>query len=144
MCMTQYSDDLLQTVLTRSKRIAVVGFSMNPQRPSYDVARFLASRGYEILPINPGHAGKEVFGTRVLASLSEITGQVDMVDIFRRSDAVGPVVDEALTACMGLGTIWMQLGVINEDAAQRAEAAGVTVIQDRCPKIEIHRLGLGQ
>lgn len=143
MRMTQYSDDLLQSVLTRSKRIAVVGFSMNPQRPSHDVARFMASRGYEILPINPGHAGKEVFGTRVLASLSEIAGPVDMVDIFRRSEAVGPVVDEALAVCDGLETIWMQLGVMNEDAAGRAEAAGVTVIQDRCPKIEIHRLGLG-
>lgn len=140
--MTQYSDDLLQSVLTRSKRIAVVGFSMNPQRPSHDLARFLAARSYEILPINPGHAGKEVLGTRVLASLSEIAGPVDMVDIFRRSEAVGPVVDEALAVCNGLETIWMQLGVMNEDAARRAEAAGVTVIQDRCPKIEIHRLGL--
>ena len=138
--MAEYSDQMLKDVLTRSKRIAVVGVSMNPVRPSYYVARYLTLKGYEVIPVNPGHAGKMLFGQRVVASLKEIEGGVDMVDIFRRSEAVPPIVDEALEAFPELQTIWMQIGVEHPEAAARAEARGVTVIQNRCPKIEYQRL----
>ncbi len=138
--MAEYSDDLLKDILKRTRRIAVVGVSTNPVRPSYYVARYLSLKGYEVVPINPGHAGKELFGQTVVASLSEIDGAVDMVDIFRRSDAVPPIVDEALAAFPELQTIWMQIGVENPEAAAKAESRGVTVIQNRCPKIEYQRL----
>ena len=138
--MPEYSDALLKDILTRTRRIAVVGVSMNPVRPSYYVARYLKLKGYEVIPVNPGHAGKELFGRGVVASLSEIEGGVDMVDIFRRSDAVPPIVDEALEAFPDLQTIWMQIGVEHPEAAAKAEARGVTVIQNRCPKIEYQRL----
>jgi predicted CoA-binding protein len=136
----QYSDRLLKDILKRTRRIAVVGVSLNPVRPSYYVARYLDLKGYDIVPINPLHAGESLLGKRVLANLSEIEGAVDMVDIFRRSDAVPPIVDEALDALAGLQTIWMQIGVSNVEAAEKAEARGVTVIQNRCPKIEYQRL----
>ena len=135
-----YSDDLLKSVLTRTKRVAVVGISMNPVRPSYYVARYLSLKGYTVVPVNPGHAGQMLFGQKVRASLSDIDGGVDMVDIFRRSEAVPPIVDEALEIFPELQTIWMQIGVTHEAAAAKAEARGVTVIQDRCPKIEYQRL----
>lgn len=135
-----YSDDLLKSVLTRTKRVAVVGISMNPVRPSYYVARYLSLKGYTVVPVNPGHAGQMLFGQKVRASLSDIDGGVDMVDIFRRSEAVPPIVDEALEMFPKLQTIWMQIGVMHEAAAAKAEARGVTVIQDRCPKIEYQRL----
>lgn len=138
--MAEYSDDLLKDILTHTRRIAVVGVSPNPVRPSYYVARYLSLKGYEVIPVNPGHAGKELFGQTVVASLSEIDGAVDMVDIFRRSDAVPPIVDEALAAFPELQTIWMQIGVENPEAAAKAESRGVTVIQNRCPKIEYQRL----
>ena len=138
--MPDYSDALLKDVLTRTKRIAVVGVSSNPVRPSYYVARYLTLKGYDVVPVNPGHAGKELFGQTVVASLSDIEGGVDMVDIFRRSDAVPPIVDEALEAFPDLQTIWMQIGVEHPEAAAKAEARGVTVIQNRCPKIEYQRL----
>ncbi|MDX2482598.1 MAG: CoA-binding protein [Pseudodonghicola sp.] len=138
--MAEYSDKLLKDILTRTRRIAVVGVSLNPVRPSYYVARYLSLKGYEVIPVNPGHAGKELFGQTVVASLSEIDGAVDMVDIFRRSDAVPPIVDEALAAFPELQTIWMQIGVENPEAAAKAESRGVTVIQNRCPKIEYQRL----
>ncbi|MDF1715806.1 MAG: CoA-binding protein [Antarcticimicrobium sp.] len=138
--MTAYSDALLKEVLTRTKRIAVVGVSMNPVRPSYYVARYLTLKGYKVVPVNPGQAGKTLFGQTVVASLPEIEGDVDMVDIFRRSEAVPPIVDEALEAFPALQTIWMQIGVENPEAAAKAEARGVTVIQNRCPKIEYQRL----
>lgn len=135
-----YSDDLLKSVLKRTRRVAVVGVSMNPVRPSYYVARYLGLKGYTVLPVNPGHAGKRLFGQEVVASLSDIQGEVDMVDIFRRSDAVPPIVDEALEAFPKLQTIWMQIGVVHEEAAAKARARGVEVIMDRCPKIEYQRL----
>ena len=138
--MPDYSDALLKDVLTRTKRIAVVGVSSNPVRPSYYVARYLTLKGYEVVPVNPGHAGKELFGQTVAASLSEIEGGVDMVDIFRRPEAVPPIVDEALAAFPDLQTIWMQIGVEHPEAAAKAEARGVTVIQNRCPKSEYQRL----
>ena len=135
-----YSDTLLKDVLTRAKRIAVVGVSMNPVRPSYFVARYLKLKGFDVIPVNPGHAGEMLFGARVVAGLGDIEGRVDMVDIFRRSDAVPPIVDEALDAFPDLQTIWMQIGVEHADAAAKAEARGVTVVQNRCPKIEYQRL----
>lgn len=138
--MTDYSDEHLKKVLQRTKVVAVVGVSMNPVRPSYYVARYLGLKGYRVIPVNPGHAGKRLFGETVHASLSEIDAPVDMVDIFRRSEAVPPIVDEALEAFPGLKTVWMQIGVEHAEAAAKAEARGVTVIQNRCPKIEYQRL----
>ncbi|MCV2881456.1 CoA-binding protein [Actibacterium sp. XHP0104] len=140
--MSTYSDALLKDVLTRTKVVAVVGVSLNPVRPSYYVARYLGLKGYTVIPVNPGHAGAMLFGQTVRASLSDIPPDipVDMVDIFRRSDHVPPIVDEAIKALPALRTIWMQIGVENAQAAAKAESAGLTVIQDRCPKIEYQRL----
>ncbi|WP_299349670.1 CoA-binding protein [uncultured Shimia sp.] len=135
-----YSDEFLTRVLRRTKTVAVVGVSMNSVRPSYYVARYLGLKGYRVIPVNPGHAGKMLFGETVRASLSEIEAPVDMVDIFRRSEAVPPIVDEALEAFPNLKTIWMQIGVVNEAAAAKAAASGVDVVMDRCPKIEYQRL----
>ena len=135
-----YSDALLKDILTRTKRIAVVGVSMNPVRPSYYVARYLGLKGFDIVPVNPMSAGEVLFGKTVVASLGDIDGPVDMVDVFRRSEAVPPIVDEALLLFPDLQTIWMQIGVEHSDAAAKAEARGVTVIQNRCPKIEYQRL----
>ena len=135
-----YPDDHLKNVLKRTKRVAVVGVSMNPVRPSYYVARYLSLKGYTVIPVNPGHAGKMLFGQTVKASMSDIKDGVDMVDIFRRSEAVPPIVDEALEVFPGLDTVWMQIGVENVEATRKAEARGVTVIQNRCPKIEYQRL----
>ncbi|WP_338550711.1 CoA-binding protein [Roseovarius phycicola] len=136
----QYSDRYLKDILTRTKRIAVVGVSMNEVRPSFYVARYLKLKGFEVIPVNPGHAGKQAFGQTVVASLGDIEGEVDMVDIFRRSDHVPPIVDEALELFPGLQTIWMQIGVWHEDAAEKARSHGVDVIMNRCPKIEYQRL----
>ncbi|MDR9484081.1 MAG: CoA-binding protein [Sediminimonas sp.] len=135
-----YSDEFLKTILRRTKRIAVVGVSMNPVRPSYYVARYLGLKGFEVVPINPVHAGERLFGQRVHAGLDEIEGSVDMVDIFRRSEHVPPIVDEALERFADLKTIWMQIGVSNPEAAERARARGVDVVMNRCPKIEYQRL----
>lgn len=135
-----YSDAHLKEILGRTKRIAIVGVSQNPVRPSYFVARYLKLKGFDVVPVNPGIAGTELLGTRVAADLGEIEGPVDMVDIFRRSDAVPAIVDDALAAFPDLGTIWMQIGVSHEEAAARARAAGVDVIENRCPKIEYQRL----
>lgn len=138
--MADYSDAYLKQILERTKTVAVVGMSMNPVRPSYYVARYLSLKGYTVIPVNPGHAGKELFGQKVHASLSEISENVDMVDIFRKSEAVPPIVDEALAAFPALRTIWMQIGVEHPEAAATAEARGVDVIMNRCPKIEYQRL----
>jgi len=135
-----YPDVHLKNVLKRTKRVAVVGVSMNPVRPSYYVARYLSLKGYTVIPVNPGHAGKMLFGQTVQARLSDIKDGVDMVDIFRRSEAVPPIVDEALEVFPGLDTVWMQIGVENAEATKKAEARRVTVIQNRCPKIEYQRL----
>lgn len=134
--MGNYSDAFLKRILTRTKSVAVVGVSTNPVRPSYYVARYLSLKGFEVFPVNPARAGQQAFGKTVLASMSDIGRPVDMVDIFRRSEAVPPVVDEALELFPDLQTIWMQIGVEHAEAAAKAEARGVTVIQDRCPKIE--------
>lgn len=113
---------------------------MNPVRPSYYVARYLSLRGKHVIPVNPGHADKRLFGETVRATLSDIPEQVDMLDVFRRSEAVPDIIADALTALPGLKTIWMQIGVQHEDAAATARRAGIEVIQNRCPKIEYQRL----
>ena len=135
-----YSDDTLTQILKRTKTVAVVGVSMNPVRPSFYVARYLSLKGYRVIPVNPGHAGKMLFGQTVRAGLSDIDDPVDMVDIFRRSDAVPPIVDEALEHWPDLKTIWMQIGVFHAEAAEKTRARGVDVIMNRCPKIEYQRL----
>lgn len=134
-----YPDDLLREILGRTRVVAVVGVSMNPVRPSYYVARYLGLKGFRVIPVNPGHAGETLFGQTVRAELSEVPAEVDMVDIFRRSEAVPAIVDEALKLPK-LRTIWMQIGVSHPEAAAKAEARGITVIQNRCPKIEYQRL----
>lgn len=135
-----YSDEHLKSVLLGAKTVAIVGVSANPVRPSYFVARYLKLKGYRIVPVNPGLAGQALLGERVYANLAEIPFDVDMVDIFRRSDAVPAIVDEALARWPDLRTIWMQIGVEHEGATAVAQARGVTVIQNRCPKIEFQRL----
>jgi predicted CoA-binding protein len=132
-----YSDSFLKDILKRMKRVAVVGVSDNPVRASYFVARYLSLRGVVIVPVNPKLAGQTLFGSVAVGSLAEIEGPVDMVDIFRRSEAVPEIVDEALEHLPDLRTVWMQIGVEN---AQAAEARGIDVVQNRCPKIEYQRL----
>jgi len=136
-----YSDDYLRDTLTAARTIAVVGASPRPQRPSHRVMRFLQRHGYRAIPVNPHALGGEILGERVYARLADIAEPIDMVDIFRRSDAAGAVVDEAIAA--GARFVWMQLDVRDDAAAARAEASGLKVVMDRCPAIEIPRLGLG-
>ncbi len=138
--MADYPDMLLKDVLNRTKVVAVVGVSTNPVRPSYFVARYLSLKGFTVLPVNPVYAGEKLLGQTVVSSLHDLAQPADMVDIFRRSDAVPEIVDEALEALPDLRTIWMQIGVEHADAAAKAEARGITVIQNRCPKIEYQRL----
>lgn len=138
--MAPYSDSMLRDVLTRTKIVAVVGVSANPVRPSYFVARYLKLKGFRVLPVNPAYQGTELFGETVVGALAELTPPVDMVDIFRKSEAVPAIVDEALATLPHLRTIWMQIGVQHAEAAAKAEARGLTVIQNRCPKIEYQRL----
>ena len=134
--------EIIRQIRDRTHTIAVVGLSPKQDRPSWGVARFLQARGYRIIPVNPGHAGAKILGETVYADLSSVPADagVDMVDIFRRSEAVPEIVDEALRVLPDLKTIWMQLGVSHPEAAAKAEAAGMVVIQDRCPKIEFPRL----
>ncbi|WP_392337388.1 CoA-binding protein [Loktanella salsilacus] len=134
------TDAELKSILTRVKRIAILGVSANPVRPSYFVARYLKLKGFTIVPVNPGLAGQDLLGERVYGSLAEVPGDVDMVDVFRRSDAVPGIVDEALARWPQLDVIWLQLGVHHDAAAAVATARSVTVVQDRCPKIEYQRL----
>lgn len=135
-----YSDAYLKRILQRTKCIAMVGLSTNTLRPSYFVGRYLSLKGYRVIPVHPREAGKMLFGERIAADLSEIDAPVDMVDIFRRSEAVPEIVRSAMSVLPNLKTIWMQIGVENADATAEAEAAGLDVIQNRCPKIEHQRL----
>lgn len=137
-----YPDTLLRSILTTARTIAIVGASPNPARPSHGVSLFLASRGFRVLAVNPGHGGGELAGLPCYATLADAPGPIDMVDVFRASEFVAGVVDEALALEPKPKVIWLQLGVRDEAAAAKAEAAGVTVIMDRCPAIEIVRLGL--
>ena len=133
-------DSQIKDILTRTRRIALVGASANPARPSHDVMQFLLSKGYDVVPVNPGLAGQTLLGKQVVARLDDIEGDIDMVDIFRRSVHGPQVVDEALARFPHLGTIWMQIGVEHEAAAQVARARGVDVVMNRCPKIDYPRL----
>lgn len=133
-------DSQIKDILTRTRRIALVGASANSSRPSHDVMQFLLSKGYDVVPVNPGLAGQTLLGKQVVARLDDIEGDIDMVDIFRRSVHVPQVVDEALARFPHLGTIWMQIGVEHEAAAQVARARGVDVVMNRCPKIDYPRL----
>lgn len=135
-----YADDHIRAVLASVKTIAVVGASAKPDRPSFHVTEFLIDSGFEVYPVNPGLAGKTIAGRPVFAHLADVPVPVDMVDVFRNSDAAGAVVDEAIAA--GAKVVWMQLGVRDDVAAARAEAAGLTVIMNRCPAIEMPRLGM--
>lgn len=139
-----YDHAFLRAILTETRTIAAVGVSLNPVRPSAYVARYLADKGYAVIPINPAYAGRTLHGEPVLESLADIPAErrVDMVDVFRRSDQAGAVVDDALERLSdrGLRTIWMQIGVTDAAAAARAQARGVRVVMDRCPKIEHQRL----
>lgn len=136
------TDTSLRQILRATKVIACVGVSVNPVRPSHYVARYLSLKGYRVIPVNPGHTGARLFGESIVGRLSDIPAEarVDFLDIFRRSEHVLPIVEEALEALPNLRTVWMQLGVENADAAALAEARGITVVQNRCPKIEYQRL----
>ncbi len=133
-----YSDALLRRVLQESRIIAMVGASADWKRPSSFAMKYLQGKGFRVIPVNPGRAGTEILGEMTYAKLADIPDKIDMVDIFRKPEAVGEVVDEALE--LGIPIIWMQLGIRNAEAAARAEAAGATVIMNRCVKIEYGRL----
>jgi predicted CoA-binding protein len=133
-------DEDIAELLTAARTIAVVGASDRPDRPSYGVMKFLQDHGYRVFPINPQITGEHVLGEFVWRELAQIGVPIDIVDIFRRPDAVDEAVEQAVFA--GAKAVWMQIGVINEEAAAKAEAAGLKVVMDRCPKIEIPRLGL--
>jgi predicted CoA-binding protein len=135
-----YPDQKIRDILENVRTVALVGASANPARPSHGVMRGMQRLGYSVIPVNPGLAGQILNGEQVYATLSDIGRPVDMVDIFRRSELVAPVVDEAIA--IGAKVIWMQLDVRDDLAASRAEAAGLEVVMDRCPMIEIPRLGL--
>ena len=134
----RYDDLYLRRILREVKTIAMVGVSANWNRPSFFAMKYLQSRGYKVYPVNPVSVGKEILGEKVYASLAELPVTVDMVDIFRNSEAAGAISDEAVKH--GAKVVWMQLGVVNMAAAQRAEAAGLKVVMNRCPKIEHSRL----
>jgi predicted CoA-binding protein len=137
-----YSDDYIADILSSARTFAFVGASANSSRPSYFAMKYLLGKGYGIVPVNPGQAGKEIFGQKVYASLADVPAPVDVVDIFRSSDAALGITREALGLKdkLGLTTIWMQLGVRDDEAAAEAEAAGLRVVMNRCPKIEYGRL----
>jgi len=133
------SDEDIRRILTQTKRIALVGASAKPERASHHVMAFLLEKGFDVTPVNPGLAGQEILGRKVVATLAE-AAPLDMVDLFRRAEEVEAPVEEAIR--LGAKTVWMQLGVVNEEAAAKARAAGLAVVMDRCPAIEMPRLGL--
>jgi predicted CoA-binding protein len=133
-------DEDIKALLDGARTIALVGASDRPDRPSHEVMKVLQDHGYRVIPVNPQITGEHVHGEYIYRELSQIGVPIDIVDIFRRSDAAGEAVDQAIAA--GAKAVWMQLGVINQDAADRAEAAGLKVVMNRCPAIEIPRLGV--
>ena len=133
-----YDDKYILDVLKDAKIVAMVGASANWNRPSFFAMKYMQQKGFRVIPVNPGIAGREILGETVVASLDEIQEPIDMVDIFRNSEAAGAVTDDAIKA--GAKIVWMQLGVRNDEAAKRAEDAGLRVVMDRCPKIEFARL----
>ena len=136
--LDRYDDLYLRRILRDTKTIAMVGLSANWNRPSYFAAKYLLDRGYKVMPVNPAAKGQEILGQKVYGSLDELPVKADMVDIFRNSEAAGPITDEAIKH--GAKVVWMQIGVVNEAAAKRAEDAGLKVVMNRCPKIEHSRL----
>ena len=142
MSELSYDDAHMRRILKEVRTIAMVGASPNWVRPSNFAMKYLQGKGYKVIPLNPGQAGKEILGEPCYASVAEIPGTVDMIDIFRNSEAAGAVVDDILPIASEkkIRVIWMQLGIRNDNAAARAKAAGLTVIMDRCPKIEYGRL----
>jgi predicted CoA-binding protein len=136
----RYSDDYLRGILEGVRTIAVVGASPRRERPSHGVMAYLQRRGYRAIPVNPNVAGATINGERVYASLAEVPEPIDMVDVFRRTEAAGGVTDQAIA--IGAKAVWMQLGVRDDKAAARAETHGLKVVMNRCPAIEIPRLGL--
>ena len=135
-----YPDDYLRAILESVRTIAVVGASPRRERPSHRVMAYLQRQGYRTIPVNPNPAGGTINGERVYASLADVPEPVDMVDVFRRTEAAGGVVEDAIA--VGAKAVWMQLGVRDDNAAARAEAAGLEIVMNRCPAIEIPRLGL--
>lgn len=133
-------EDLIREVLQSTRTIALVGASHKPERPSYRVMAYLLEQGYHVIPVNPGLAGQQLLGQEVKRTLADIDEPVDMVDVFRSADAAYEIAGEAIA--IGAKSLWLQLGVINEEAAALAQAAGLKVVMDHCPKIEILRLGL--
>ncbi len=133
-----YSDDEIRGVLRDVRVIAMVGASPKWNRPSHFAMKYLQQKGFRVIPVNPANAGEVVLGEKVFARLADVPVQVDMVDVFRNAEAAGPITDEAIA--MGARVVWMQLGVVNEAAAERARRAGLRVVMDRCPKIEYGRL----
>src|SRR6476660_9115340 len=134
-----YADAKIRRILSTVRTIAMVGASSNWNRPSYFVMKYLQGKGYRVIPVNPGTAGQEQLGEKIYARLRDIPDRIDMVDIFRASDQAGPIVEDAIA--IGAQVVWMQLGIRNDEAAARAEAAGIEVVMNRCPKIEFGRLG---
>ena len=135
------ADADIKALLEQTRTIALVGASDRPDRPSYGVMATLQAHGYRVIPVNPQITGEHIHGEFVFRDLHQLGDPIDMVDVFRRSDRVGEVVDEAIA--IGAKAVWMQLGVIDEAAAARAEAAGLKVVMDRCPAIDLPRLGVG-
>ena len=142
MAIDGLQDSDIRDVFENTRVIALVGASNNPDRPSNYVGAFLQERGYRVIPVNPGLAGKEINGEKVYASLADIPETIDMVDVFRAAEHVPGVVDEALALEKKPAVIWMQMGIINVEAAETARASGLTVVMDRCPRVEMPRLGL--
>ena len=144
MTFANPSDAEIAALLETARVFAVVGASPKPDRPVYGVMERLLAKGYTVIPVNPGQAGSEILSQKVYASLADVPAPADIVDIFRASDAALAVVDEAIAQKdrLGLRAVWMQIGVVNEVAAQRAVDAGLMVVMDRCPKIELSRLGI--
>ena len=142
MSHDQYPDALIRDVLQSTKTIALVGASPKAERPSYGVMRFLLSKGYRVIPVNPGQVGKEILGQTVVGRLADIDEPVDLIDVFRAPEQLGAVIADVLDMKRLPRFIWSQLGVRNDVAAAKAEAAGLTVVMNRCPAIEIPRLSL--
>jgi uncharacterized protein len=146
MTFSNPNDAEISTLLRSARVFAVVGASAKPDRPVYGVMERLLAKGYAVVPVNPGQAGSEILGQKVYASLADVPAPADIVDIFRASDAALSIVEEAIAekSRLGLKAVWMQLGVVNEEAARLAQEAGLMVVMDRCPKIEIGRLGINR
>ena len=142
MTIDGLQDSDIRDILENTRVIALVGASNNPVRPSNYVGAFLQQHGYRVIPVNPGLAGQEINGETVYAKLADIAEKVDMIDVFRAAENVPGIVEEALALKNKPATIWLQLGLVHEDAAKTANAAGIVMVQDRCPRIEMPRLGI--